>query len=316
VNDSASRVVRCLRRLAVLLGVAVAACASQMPAGGRVTDPLTWDVRLGRAMSEDELLAALAGARYRLLGEIHDNPLHHAARASLVARLAAKGLRPAVVMEQFDLDHDAALRAAQAAGADAERLADAGALDRKGWLWPMHKPIIEAALAAQLPIRAGNLPRDALHGDVQSMANDAAAPWYPRFHAARWSEAQAAELRDDIVASHCGKLPESIVPQVVLAQRLRDAAMAQALVDAATADGAILIAGDGHVRADLGVPVYLHASGMPDAEARSVSVGFVEATPEEEQSADFPRRFTAENPGFDYLWFTPPAQRENPCAGM
>lgn len=316
MNDSATRARRCLRRLAVLLGVAAAACAPHMPVAGAWSDPLIWDVRSARAMSEHELLAALASARYRLLGEIHDNPLHHAARASLLARLAAKGLRPAVVMEQFDLDHDAALRAAQRAGADAERLADAGALDRKGWLWPMHKPIIEAALAAQLSIRAGNLARDALYGDVQAMANDAGAPWYPRLHAARWTEAQAAELRADIVQSHCGKVPESIVPRLVLAQRLRDAAMAQALVGAATADGAILIAGDGHVRADLGVPVYLHAPGLRDAEARSVSVGFVEATSEEEQAADFPRRFAAENPGFDYLWFTPPAQRENPCAGM
>lgn len=281
-----------------------------------MTHPMLWDVRSKRAVAESELLDALAAARYRLLGEVHDNPLHHAARAELIAGLAARGLRPAVVMEQFDLDRDAAIRAAQRAGSDAERLADAGALDRKGWLWPMHKPIIEAALAARLPIRAGNLPRSALHGDVQSLANDAGAPWYPRFHAARWSEAQAAGLRDDIVESHCGKLPETVVPRIVLAQRLRDAAMAQALVDDATSDGGILIAGDGHVRADLGVPVYLHAPGMPDAEARSLSVGFVEATPEEEKSADFPQRFAAENPGFDYLWFTLPAQRENPCAGM
>ena len=319
MTDSATRASptrRCLRLLAALLGVAAAACASPPGPGGGLSDPLIWDVRSGRAVAEGELLAALAVARYRLLGEIHDNPLHHAARAELIAGLAAKGLRPAVVMEQFDLDHDAALRAAQRAGADAEGLADAGALDRKGWLWPMHKPVIEAALAARLPIRAGNLPRSALHGDVQAMANDASSPWYARLHAARWSEAQAAELREDIVASHCGKLPESIVPEVVLAQRLRDAAMAQALVDDATADGAILIAGDGHVRADLGVPVYLHARGMRDAEARSVSVGFVEVGGDERVASDFARRAAADNPGFDYLWLTLPAQRENPCAGM
>ena len=312
----ASHARRCLRRLAGLLALAVAACASTPPAHGTMADPIIWDVRANRAVTQSELLAALAPARYRLLGEIHDNPLHHAARADLVARLAATGLRPAVVMEQFDLDHDAALRAAQRTGADAERLADAGALDRKGWLWPMHKPIIDAALAAQLPIRPGNLPRNVLRGDVQSLANDADAPWYARFHAARWSEAQAATLRADIVESHCGKLPESVVPRLVLAQRLRDAAMAQALVDDATSDGVILIAGDGHVRADLGVPVYLHAPGTPGAAAPSVSVGFVEATAEDEQAADFPRRFTAGNPGFDYLWFTRPAPREDPCAGM
>jgi uncharacterized iron-regulated protein len=279
-------------------------------------DALIWDVRASRFVTEAQLVAALANARYRLLGEIHDNPAHHAIRARLISALVARGMRPAVVMEQFDLDRDDALRAAQASGRDAEGLADAGRLDRKGWQWPMHKPILEAALAAGLPVRAANLPRDLLRADVQSLAEGDTARWSSRFHAARWTEAQAAELRADIAASHCGKVPDSIVPRLVLAQRLRDAAMAQALVDAETADGAILIAGDGHVRADLGVPVYLHAPGLPGTAARSIGVGFVEASAEEQHSSDFPRRLADDNPGFDYLWFTTPAAREDPCAAM
>ena len=279
-------------------------------------DPLIWDVRASRYVTEDQLVAALANARYRLLGEVHDNPAHHALRARLISELAARGARPAVVMEQFDLDRDDALRAAQASGRDAEGLADAGRLDRKGWQWPMHKPILEAAVTAGLPVRAANLSRDLLRADVQSLAEGDTARWSARFHAARWTEAQAAELREDIAASHCGKVPDAIVPRLVLAQRLRDAAMAQALVDAETADGAILIAGDGHVRADLGVPVYLHAPGLPGAAARSISVGLLEATAEDRRRPDFPRGLVGDNPGFDYLGFTPPAPREDPCAAM
>ncbi len=110
--------------------------------------------------------------------------------------------------------------------------------------------------------------------------------------------------------------PESVVPRIVLAQRLRDAAMAQALVDAATASGAILIAGNGHVRADLGVPVYLQAPGLPDAGARSLSVGLIEVTDDDARASDFPRQVVAAHPGFDYLWFTAPAAREDPCANL
>jgi len=292
-----------------------------------VSDPLIWDVAAARFVPEAELLGALESARYRLLGEIHDNPLHHVIRARLIKALAARGTHPAVVFEQFDLDHDEALRAAQAAGGDAEQLAETGRLDRKAWQWPMHRPILEAALAARLPVRAGNLSRAALRGDLQTAVDkDTHAMWYARFHAASWTQARATALRTDIVESHCGKLPEAIVPRLVLAQRVRDAAMAQALVNAATtkqglanaspADGAILIAGDGHVRADLGIPIYLHARGLPDADARSVSVGFVEASPEEEHAADFSRQLVAEHPGFDYIWFTAPTAREDPCAGM
>jgi len=305
------------RALCILLCAAVTACSSLAHDGGGTENARIWDVHSGRFITEAELLTALAGAHYRLLGEIHDNPSHHAIRARLITELAGRGLRPAIVMEQFDLERDDALRAAQSEGADAEHLASAGQLDRKGWQWPMHKPIIEAALAARLPVRAANLAREQLREDVQSLAaRDAGGRWYARFHAARWTDAQEAMLHEDIAASHCGKVPESIVPRIVLAQRLRDAAMAQALIDAATSDGAILIAGDGHVRADLGVPVYLHAPGFPDSNAKSISVGFVEASKEQQRANDFPRQVVADNPGFDYVWITAPAEREDPCAGM
>jgi uncharacterized iron-regulated protein len=275
-----------------------------------------WDVRAGRFVSEARLVADLATARYRLLGEVHDNPAHHAIRARLIREIAARGAHPAVVFEQFDIDHDDALMAAQAAGGDAERLADAGRLDRKGWRWPLHKPVIEAALAMRLPVRAGNLSRAELRADGPAAVGSGNAIGHARLVAAHWTGAQARDLRAEIVESHCGMLPEAVVPRLVLAQRERDAAMAQALVDDATIDGAILIAGNGHVRADRGVPVYLHAPGLPDADARSVGVGLVEVGPSDERAGDFPRRIVAGYPGFDYLWFTRRIARDDPCADI
>jgi len=300
--------------MGVFTFLVMTACSSLAPRGSAHPDVRIWDVRQSRFVTEAQLVDALVAARYRLLGEIHDNPAHHEIRARLIAAIADTGARPAVVFEQFDLDNDAPLMAAQAAGADSERLADAGQLDRKSWLWPMHKPILEAALAAHLPVRAGNLSRAQLRGDSLTAAEkDTKAIWYARLHAARWTEAQAAALSADIFESHCRKLPENVVPRLVLAQRMRDAAMAQALVDDATPDGAILIAGDGHVRADFGVPVYLDAPGLAGAAARSISLGLVEASAEETRAADFPRQLVADHPGFDYIWLTPPVAREDPC---
>ena len=77
-------------------------------------------------------------------------------------------------------------------------------------------------------------------------------------------------------------------------------------------EGTILIAGNGHVRADLGVPLYLHAPGVPDATARSVSVGFIEVAPDEAR-AEPARKLASEHPGFDYLWLTAPVARDDPC---
>jgi uncharacterized iron-regulated protein len=281
---------------------------------GAVTDSRIWDARAARFVSEPELVAALAHARYRLLGEVHDNPAHHVIRARLITAVAGTGIRPALVFEQFDLERDEALMAAQAAGADAEQLAQAGRLDREGWGWPLHKPLVEAALALHLPIHSGNLSRAHLRTELDKpLESDANAIWYARLHAARWTDPQAALLRADIAESHCGKLAEALVSRLVVAQRMRDAAMAQALVNDATAGGAILIAGNGHVRADLGVPVYLHAASLPDADAPSVSLGLIEASPEDERAVDFPRQLIARHPGFDYVWLTPPVARDDPC---
>lgn len=271
-----------------------------------------YDVHARRFVTEARLVDDLVRARFRLLGEVHDDAAHHAIRARLITRIAKRGARPAVVFEQFDLDHDGALHDAQAAGVDAERLADAGMLDRKGWRWPLHEPLVAAALAMHLPVRAGNLSRASLHGDPDEVLR-ADPPLRTRLHAAQWTAAQDRELRADIVASHCGMLPETLVPRLVLAQRMRDAAMAQALVDDATADGAILIAGNGHVRADLGVPVYLRSRESPDAGMRIVTVGFLEVNAGDEAAADFPQAIVAEQPGFDYLWLTPPIPRPDPC---
>lgn len=299
------------RAIAVAWGIAMLAACAAAPATTNGTARI-FDVNGQRYIDESTLVARLAATRYRLLGEIHDNPEHHALRARLVGALTERGLHPAVVFEQFDLDHEAALAAAQTPGTDAETLADAGQFDRRGWRWPLHKPIVEAALRAGLPIHAGNLSRAAIDAAERS-SQKPDAPWYARLRAARWSETQARKLRDEIADSHCGQLPASVVPRLALAQRIRDAAMAQALVDDATADGAILIAGNGHVRADLGVPVYLHAPKSPDAGASSLSIGFVEVTPEEARQADFPRGLA--DPGaFDYLWITTKATRDDPCA--
>ena len=326
LHDFASRRAS-IRHLAAWLAVGILAalavsCSPLTPtvtASGAVDvagETRIWDVHAGRFVSEADVVAQLVSIRFRLLGEVHDNPLHHEIRARLLRAIAASGRRPGVVMEQFDLDNDALLIAAQSSGADAEQVAQAGRLDRKAWLWPLHKPIIQAALEMHLPIRAGNLARTSLRAGAETAAWDDAGIGSARLHAARWTQAQASLLQQDIESSHCGRLPPALVPRIVLAQRMRDAAMAQALVNAATSDGAILIAGDGHVRSDLGVPVYLHAGKLPEADSGSLSVGFIDVSPENETATDFPRAVVARNPGFDYVWLTPSPVREDPCERM
>jgi uncharacterized iron-regulated protein len=289
-----------------------------MPREHALTSPQIWDVAAQRFIDEDGLVGRLGRARFRLLGEVHDNPEHHRIRAELIRRMAATGVKPAVVFEQFDLDRDAALVAAQAdartAGnrLGAEALAAAGALDRKGWMWPLHEPVLSAALAAGLPVRAANLPRAELMRTARAPADQpGTVRGQARLTSAAWTPAQEATLRTDIAEGHCGKLPAEVLPPIVRAQRLRDAAMADALVAAATSDGAILIAGDGHVRRDVAVPVYLRGD-----EGSVVSVGLIETDPDERSEPALSSRLASAPPPYDFVWITGATPRDDPCAGI
>jgi uncharacterized iron-regulated protein len=240
---------------------------------------------------------------------VHDDAAQHALRARLIAKLA--DARPAVVMEIFDLGHDDAIARAQADGGDADAIASAGELDRAGWRWPLHRPIIDAAIAARLPIRAANVGRSELMALARSRS---AGAWQQRLGAAPWGASEDAAMRDAIVESHCGVLPDDAVPAIAFAQRIRDAAMAQAVVSAArNGGGAVLLAGNGHVRRDIGAPHYLQPSELSAGAADIVSVAFVEASADDMRSPDFPRGIAAEHAAYDYLWFTLPAERPDPC---
>ena len=297
--------------LAALAASAIVGCAGVAPAAG-APDPPIWSVRESRFVDEAAVVKALRAARFRFVGEVHDDAAQHVLRARLVRSLA--DLKPAAVMEIFDFGHDAAIATAQAAGGDAEAIATAGALDRDAWRWPLHRPIVEAAIAAHIPIRAANIGR----ADLMALARSGTAgAWQQRIDATPWGEAQERAMRETIVEAHCGALPERAVPAIAFAQRVRDAAMAQALVDAAReSGGALLLAGNGHVRRDVGAPRYLSPAELRAGAADFVSVAFVEATADEMHAADFPRSLVAENPGYDYIWFTAPTARPDPCEGI
>jgi uncharacterized iron-regulated protein len=285
---------RCLLLAVLLLG----GCASA-PGGGGLEGRL-WDVRAERFIAEEELLARLRAARYRLLGEVHDNPAHHTLRAGLLAKLA-----PAeVYFEQFDRERDGALREAQRDGADAEALAKAGRLD-KAWRWPLHRPLVEAALAARLPVRAANLS----NADTRRIARAGVlgaddASLMEILARADWSEARDRSMSTAIIDGHCGALPGRAVPAMALAQRARDAAIAQAV--SGSGGAAVLIAGNGHVRRDLGVPAYL------PRDAAAFSLGLIETRPDEADPRDYGRGADG-GPAYDAIWFTAPHPRPDPC---
>jgi uncharacterized iron-regulated protein len=308
-----------------LLATALGACAAahRGPAGVALAwrsplhrdHPLVgriWDAREGRFATLAELRAAVARGRFVLLGEIHDNPDHHAIQARLLEAVLATGRRPALALEMLDPDQQEAVNAVLAGPAPSPAaLAAAVGWDRSGWpAFAMYEPIFRVGMQARLPIVAANLPttlaRDVVHRGAEALTPplrallEAAGPLSP---------AEAGERREEMQASHCGQLPEALLDPMVLSQRARDAHLAMALVAGATGGGAVLVTGDEHARRDRAVGALLRTEGVAPEEI--VSVGLREVDP----AVTAPPGASA-SPAHDWIVFTPGVDRGDPCEGV
>ena len=278
--------------------------------------PLTgriWDVSSARFIDRQSLVTRLARADFLLLGERHDNPDHHLLQAEVLRSLIALGRRPAVGFEMFGLDDASAIANHLAfAPNDAAGLGRAVNWNKRGWPnWAMYQPIAEVALEAKLRIVATNLPL----ATARKMSSDGLAALEPRVVRDLGldrppSESVFASIAADIRDSHCGYASEESVKLMVGVQRARDAQMAQSLIAADDPDGAILVAGAGHVRNDYGIPVYLTAKA---AGKQVISIAFLEVDNQKPE----PDNYALPDPNgrlpFDFVWFTARVDDENPC---
>ncbi len=278
--------------------------------------PLTgriWDVSSDRFIDRQSLVARLARADFLLLGEKHDNPDHHLLQAEVVRSLIAAGRRPAVAFEMFGIDHASAIaRHLAVAPNDAAGLGQAVNWNKSGWPdWAMYQPIAEAALQAKLRIVAANLPL----ATARKMSSNGLAALEPSVRRdlgldLPLSGTIFATIAADIRNTHCGYASEQSVKAMVDVQRARDAQMAQSLIAAAAPDDAILIAGAGHVRNDYGIPVYL-AEKAPGKQV--VSIAFLEVGNQKREPHDYALPYLDRRLPFDYVWFTPRVDDEDPC---
>jgi uncharacterized iron-regulated protein len=290
-----------------------------------------YDARSGARLSRRQLLQRMAPAPIVLLGEVHDNRDHHRVRAGLLLEwVRRQPSRPAaIVFEHLDREHNEALRLAQGEppqrgrdrnhgeGPSLLELLDAAGFDREGWGWPAHLPLFEAAQASGARWIAANLSR----ASARRLSREPDAAVEPVLQAmlesSRWSADAQQSLSQALLQGHCNAIPASAVESIARVQRLRDAALALPLLDASERRS-LLLAGNGHVRRDHGVPLYLGAF-----EKEALVVGFEEldgGTPAggtadlasivgAARALDFAR-------GYDCVCLTAGAAREDPCAEL
>lgn len=235
------------------------------------------------------------GAGVVLLGEVHDNPLHHDHQARAVATLAPRAL----VFEMLTPEAAAAMPATLP---DAETLGRMLGWDTSGWpAFPLYYPIFAAAPTAR--VYGAEVPRDQAR---RAMADGMVAVFGPDAAAYGLTETlppeeQAAREAEQAVA-HCNALPPDLLPGMVDVQRLRDAALARAVVQAMQATGGpvAVITGNGHARRDQGLAVPL-GRVAPDLAVLAIAQ-FEDSAPKD--------------PPFDLWLVTPAAPREDPCAAF
>jgi uncharacterized iron-regulated protein len=264
--------------------IAALAALAALPAFALELDPAA----LGRAET-------FGAADVVILGELHDNPTHHTHQARAVATLAPKAL----VFEMLT---------PEAASKMPDTLPDAATLGQiLGWEaagWPdfaLYYPIFAAAPQAR--VYGAEVPRTEARramkeGPIAVFGPKAAAygltdPLPPDDQSAR--EAEQAK-------AHCDALPPDLLPAMVDVQRLRDAALARAVVQAMADTGGpvAVITGNGHARRDQGLAVPL-AWVAPDLGVLAI------AQFEEEPPAA---------PPFDLWLISPATPRDDPCATL
>ena len=226
-----------------------------------------------------------------LLGEVHDNAAQHALRLAALRDLLERGARPALAMEQIDRERQPQLDALLARQPPPDAATVSANFIDQAWNRSFYEPYIALALHYRLPIVAANVGRDearrVMREGLAAAGFDAAVP-----------EPLLAAQTHDIEAGHCGALDTAAARRMALAQVARDQYMARMLQRYADR-GIVLLAGNGHVRADIGVPQWLDAA----TRARSESIGLVE------QGDDDDGRY-------DLRLVTPRQPRVDPCAGM
>lgn len=273
-----------------------------------------WDQRAQAFVDEGLLAAAVAGADFVLLGEVHDNPDHHLLQARLVRAVTAAGKKPALAFEMMDEDVQEKVDAAAARRpGDPDAIGKAVEWEKSGWYgFSMYRPIFAAGLEAGLPVVAANLPRK-IAKHLVFQGEKALTPELRTLLAS--SEPLPPEtvqgLRDEMRRSHCdAPLPEPFLDKLALAQRARDVQMASRMRERGGAAGAILVTGNGHARTDRGVPAYL-AREAPGRKV--VAVGLLEVVAAWKEPAAYAADFGKGPLPFDLVVFTPGTERDDPC---
>ena len=299
--------------VSILCILLLAACDASKSGMLRSDNPLQgkiYQTAHNRFIDNTELTQILQTSDVLLVGETHDNPEHHQIEANIMTHYLAQGQSGLVALEMVtDTQLENVLRDRPQ---DASQLIAVLKQEGDGWEYDKYyKAVFQAMYDAGFMLTAANLNRKNIAAIVMQDDSKVPANIKSIIEHVSLSAEDTESLQKEIESSHCGMLLGKHAAGMIEGQRVRDAYMAKAVVDAKTkADKALLLAGSGHVRSDRGVPIYIKYLA-PNLNV--VTIGLAEVVDGHDDPQDYASRWGAKSLPFDYVWFTKAVDRPDPC---
>ena len=269
---------------------------------------MIWDSQADKYIAADELLTRIEGVSYLLLGEKHDNPDHHALQLRALDHVLQTDNVSAVSFEMMSSEQQPLLLdLSLSPQSSLEQINEYLQWDDGGWNWDYYGPLLYRVIQADVLINAANISNE-------EMMQVYGAPTAAEIEGVLDAQTMVA-LEKDIDDSHCGMLPESQFSAMVRVQQARDFAMASSLALDTEQQLQVLVAGNYHIRRDLGVPNYLLNRQPSLEESQIVSLAFMEVDQASNDPADYLQQFGSVK-AYDYIWFTPAVSDEDYCASL
>jgi len=267
-------------------------------------------------IDESALVAEINSVDVLLLGETHDNSMHHDIQKKLFESYIKSGdsaaLKPVLMMEQLDASTQLLLDQALA-GDNRDDILDRTTKLIKFTDWMSYRPLLAIAVDNKLPIIAANVS----NRDLQPIIWNGFTA-YDQNELKRlmieevWSENRQKYLVTHMGGAHCGQLRDELRTSLARSQRLRDALMVDSVIHNISR-GIVAIIGSSHARRDIGLPLYF-AARAPSA--RIFSIGFIEVSPTITDPKSYEADSATGEVPFDAVWFTPRSERSDPCANF
>ena len=284
----------------LLLGACYCTHFSKTKPQTSLDDSSIWDVKAQSFIEFSELVNKIKGYDHILIGEVHDNPIHHERQAKIINSLGAQ--IKSVIFEQLVDSQDAVLnKYNKSAKKDYSKLEQELKWQATGWpAWKIYEPVFDASYSSGATVIHGLFSKNKLMDIYRQGLKDSfnkneilydEAMTYP-------NDKKSTQL-DVIFESHCKLMPRESLTRMLDIQIARDAYMAKRLLT--NKKPSVLISGNGHVRKDVGVPHFLR-------DTKVVSIIQEEYEESAPSSPGKESRLTA-----DFVWYSKPHPREDQC---